>query len=97
MTKTKVVAIFVLVAGSLLYLKSVLYPPVSPWEEHHQAGLTAYRGKNYSEAEKQFKAALTEAEKLATDDWRLTQTLAISRKFIDFNPSIPRRRLTSSG
>ncbi len=76
MTKTKAIAIFVLVVGSLLYLKTVLYLPVPPWEEHHQAGLTAYRGKNYSEAEKQFKAALTEAEKLSTDDWRLTQTLS---------------------
>jgi len=75
MTKTKAVAIFVLVVGSLLYLKSVLYPPTHPWEKHHQAGLTAYRGKNYSQAEKQFKAALTEAEKLSADDERLTVTL----------------------
>lgn len=76
MTKTKAIALFVLVVGSLLYLKSVLYPPVPPWEAHHQAGLTAYRGKNYPEAEKQFKAALMEAEKLSTDDGRLTQTLS---------------------
>ena len=75
MTKTKTIAIFVLVVGSLLYLKTVLYPPVSPWEKHHQAGVTAYRGGNYSDAEKQFKAALTETEKLSTDDWRLTKTL----------------------
>jgi tetratricopeptide (TPR) repeat protein len=76
MTKTKAIALFVLVVGSLLYLKSVLYPPVPPWEEHHQAGLTAFREKNYLEAENQFKAALTEAEKISTDDWRLTQTLS---------------------
>jgi tetratricopeptide (TPR) repeat protein len=75
-TKTKAVALFVLVVGSLLYLKSVLYPPVPPWEKHHQAGLTAYRGKHYSEAEKQFKAALTEAEKLPAGDWRLTLSLS---------------------
>jgi tetratricopeptide (TPR) repeat protein len=75
MTKTKVLAIFVLVVGSLLYLKSVLYPPVPPWEAHHRAGLTAYRDKNYSEAEKQFKAALVEAESFSTDDQRLTLTL----------------------
>ncbi|MDH3257581.1 MAG: tetratricopeptide repeat protein, partial [Nitrospinota bacterium] len=76
MTKTKAIAIFVLIAGTLLYLKSVLYPPVPPWEKHHLAGLNAYRGKNYLEAEKQFKAALMEAEKYSTDDWRLTQTLS---------------------
>jgi tetratricopeptide (TPR) repeat protein len=76
MTKTKAIALFVIVVGSLLYLKSVLYSPVPPWEGHHQEGMTAYRDKNYPEAEKQFKAALTEAEKLPTDDWRLTQTLS---------------------
>jgi tetratricopeptide (TPR) repeat protein len=75
MTKTKAIAIFVLVVGSLLYLKSVLYPPVPPWEEHHQAGVAAYRAKNYSEAEKQFKAALVEAEPFSTDDPRLILTL----------------------
>ena len=76
MTKTKAAAIFVLVVGSLLYLKTVLYPPVPPWEEAHQAGLTAYNNKNYPEAEKQFQTALKEAEKFSTDDWRLTQTLS---------------------
>lgn len=76
MTKTKAIAIFVLVVGSLLYLKNVLYPPIPPWEEHHQAGLTAYRDKNYPDAEKQFKAALTKAEKFSADDWRLTETLS---------------------
>jgi len=76
MTKTKAIAIFVLVAGSLLYLKSVLYPPVPPWEEHHQAGLKAYRTKNYSEAEKQLKAALVETKPFSSDDPRLTLTLS---------------------
>jgi tetratricopeptide (TPR) repeat protein len=76
MTKTKAIALFVLVVGSLLYLKTVLYPPPHPWEEAHQAGLAAYRGKNYLEAEKHFKTALMEAEKLSTDDWYLTQTLS---------------------
>lgn len=76
MSKTKALAIFVLVAGSLLYLKSVLYPPVPPWEEHHQAGLTAYRTKNYPEAEKQFKTALKEAESFPSNDPRLPLTLS---------------------
>ena len=76
MTKTKAVALFVLVVGTSLYLKTVLYPPVPPWEEAHQAGLTAYRNKNYLDAENQFQTALKEAEKLSTDDWRLTQTLS---------------------
>jgi tetratricopeptide (TPR) repeat protein len=75
MTKTKAIALFVLIVGSLLYLKSVLYPPIHPWEEAHQTGMTAYRDKNYLEAEKHFKSALMEAEKFSTDDRRLTQTL----------------------
>ena len=75
MTKTKAVAIFVLVVGTLLYLKIVLYPPTPSWEEAHQAGLAAYREKNYPEAEQAFKAALAEADQFSIDDWRLTQTL----------------------
>jgi tetratricopeptide (TPR) repeat protein len=75
MTKTKALALFVLIVGALLYLKSVLYPPIHPWEVAHQTGLAAYRDKNYLEAEKHFKAALLEAEKLSTEDRRLTQTL----------------------
>lgn len=75
MTKTKAVALFVLIVGSLLYLKNVLYPPVSPWEAHHRMGLIAYQNKDYSEAEKAFKAALIEAEKLSTGDGRLNLTL----------------------
>jgi len=74
-TKTKAIAIFILIAGTLLYFKSVLYPPVSPWEKHHQAGLSAYSKNNYPEAEKHFKDALTEAEKLPTGNWRLSLTL----------------------
>lgn len=75
MTKTKAIAIFVLVVGSLLYFKSVIYPPISTWEEYHKAGLTAYRGENYSEAEKHFKAALLKTETFSTEDQRLPLTL----------------------
>jgi tetratricopeptide (TPR) repeat protein len=76
MSKTKIVALLVLVVGTLLYLKTVLYPPAPPWEEAHQAGLTAYQGKNYLEAEKQFLIALKKTDKFLIDDWRLTQTLS---------------------
>jgi len=31
MTQTKAIALFVLVVDSLLYLKTVLYPPTHPW------------------------------------------------------------------
>jgi tetratricopeptide (TPR) repeat protein len=88
-TKTKAIAIFVLVVGSLLYLKSVLYPPLPPWEEHHQAGLAAYSEKNYPEAEKHFKAALTEAENLSPDDWRLTLTLSNLAEVYRFQSKYP--------
>jgi len=75
MSKTKIIALLVLVVGTLLYLKTIVYPPLPPWEEAHQAGLTAYRDKNYLEAEKQFLIALNETEEFLNDDWRLTQTL----------------------
>ncbi len=75
MTKTKAIAIFVIIVGTLLYLKTVLYPPLPPWEEHHQAGLTAHQKKDFPQAEKHFKAALNEAETFSPDDWRLTLTL----------------------
>ena len=75
MSKIKIVALFVLVVGTLLYLKMEFYPPLPPWEEAHQSGLFAYRNKNFLEAEKQFLIALKETEKFAIDDWRLTQTL----------------------
>ena len=76
MNKTKIVALLVLVVGTLLYLKTVLYPPFPPWEEAHQAGFTAFRDKNYLEAEKQFVIALNETREFSIDDWRLTQTLS---------------------
>jgi tetratricopeptide (TPR) repeat protein len=74
MKNIKIVALLVLVVGTFLYLKTTLYPPVPPWEEAHQAGLTAYRDKNYLEAEKQFLIALKETKSFSSDDWRLTQT-----------------------
>lgn len=89
MTKTKAVALFVLVAGCLLYLKSVLYPPLPPWEKAHQAGLAAYQEKNYAEAEKQFKIALTEAEQLTAEDWRLSQTLSNLAEIYRFQSKYP--------
>lgn len=74
-TKTRAIAIFVLIVGTLLYLKTTYYPPLPPWEEHHSAGLAASMKKDFPQVEVHFKAALKEAETFSPDDWRLTLTL----------------------
>jgi tetratricopeptide (TPR) repeat protein len=45
------------------------------WESHNQAGVKAYREKDYAEAEKAFRLALKEAELLGGEDRRLGSTL----------------------
>lgn len=75
MTRTKAIALFVAVVGSLLYLKTEFFPPAKGWEYFNKSGLSAYGKKNYIEAEKQFVAALQEAEKFALDDPRFVLSL----------------------
>ena len=75
MKKTRAIALFVAVAGSLLYLKTVYFSPAKNWEDYNQAGLAAYGKKDYAEAEKQLAAALKEAEKFPLGDSRLTLSL----------------------
>ncbi len=45
------------------------------WETHNDAGKEAYQAGRYAEAEKQFKFALAEAERLGPSDWRLATSL----------------------
>ena len=47
----------------------------SPWESYIQAGEAAYQQGNYAEAEKQFLAALQEAENFGPEDPRLATSL----------------------
>lgn len=75
MTKTKAIALFVAVVGSLLYLKTEYFPPAKGWEYFNKTGLSAYGKKDYAEAEKQLVAALGEAEKFALDDPRFALSL----------------------
>ena len=75
MTKTRAFALFVAVVGTLLYLKTVFYPPTRNWEEYNKAGLTASGREDYAEAEIQLAAALKEAEKFSLDYPRLTLSL----------------------
>jgi tetratricopeptide (TPR) repeat protein len=74
-TKTKAIALFVAVVGSLLYFKTVFFPPAKSWEYFNKAGLAAYGKKDYAEAEKQLTTALREAEKFALDDPRFALSL----------------------
>ncbi len=62
MTRTKLVALIVAVAGSLLYVHSYLNPPET-WESHNKKGVSAFQASRYVEAEKYFIQALELAEK----------------------------------
>ncbi len=75
MTKTRALALLVLVAGTVLYLISEYYSPSRVWKRHHEVGLAASDKGNYLEAEKELAAALQEAEKFPPGDPRLDQTL----------------------
>jgi len=74
-TKTKALAILVIVVGTLLFVRTVYFPPLPPWEQFHRNGLTALRQGNHDEAQRQFQAALKEADAFPMDDWRRTLTL----------------------
>jgi len=74
MTRTRAFALIVAVVGSLLYLKTVFLPDGN-WEKYHDAGWTAFKEKNYAEAEKHFLDALKEAGKFPHDDPRLRLNL----------------------
>jgi len=97
MTKTKALAIFVAVIGSLLYLKTIFYPKATTWEELNKAGLAAYGKGDYAEAEKRLLAALKAAEKIFDEDPPLTLSLnnlaevyRIQNKHIEAEPLIKR-------
>jgi tetratricopeptide (TPR) repeat protein len=45
------------------------------WQQHYDAGKTAYEQGQYTKAEKQFGAALKEAEGFGPDDLRLARSL----------------------
>jgi tetratricopeptide (TPR) repeat protein len=74
MTKTRAIALIVAVVGLLLFLKAVFLPEEN-WEKYHDAGWSAFKEKNYAEAEKQFMKAQKEVEKFPQDDPRLRLTL----------------------
>lgn len=70
MTRIKIVALFVAVVGSLLYLYSYFNPPET-WETHNEKGVSAFRESHYAEAEKHFIEAVALAKMLPPSDPRL--------------------------
>ena len=74
MTPTKLVALFVAVAGLLLYLNSYFSQPET-WESHYKKGVSAFRESHYAEAEKHFAQALELAEMSSLNDRRLYSNL----------------------
>jgi Flp pilus assembly protein TadD len=70
MTRTKLIALFVAVAGSLLYFYSYFTSPET-WEIHNKKGLSALQNSHYAEAEKHFVQALKLAQTVSSGDHRL--------------------------
>jgi tetratricopeptide (TPR) repeat protein len=70
MNRTKLVALFVAIVGSALYLHSY-FNPVETWESHNKKGMSAFQKSNYIEAEKHFVQALEMAESFSPNDNRL--------------------------
>ncbi|MGD9682330.1 MAG: tetratricopeptide repeat protein [Candidatus Obscuribacterales bacterium] len=54
------------------------------WTLHSQKGVTAYKELRYGEADREFRAALVEAEKFGPDDIRLAQTLTNLGVLLEF-------------
>lgn len=75
MTRTKIFALFVAVAGSLLYLYNVVSPPET-WESNNKKGVSSFNESHYIEAEKYFAQALEQAENFPSNDSRLYFSLS---------------------
>ena len=89
MTRTKIIALIVAVAGSLLYVHSYLNPPET-WESHNEKGVRAFQVSRYSEAEKHFIKALELAEKPPVNSdrlhfslYQLAEIYRIQSKFVE--------------
>ncbi len=96
MTKTKAIALLVAVAGTAFYFYNV-FSRTDNWETRNNSGLEAYQKGLYSEAEKEFVAALKAAEKFSADGSRLHMSLdqlvqiyQIQSKYIEAEPLIRR-------
>jgi len=74
MTRTKIIALIVAVAGSLLYVHSYLNPP-DTWETHNKKGVSAFQTSRHAEAEKHFIQALEFTEKYPVNNNRLRFSL----------------------
>lgn len=74
MTRTKIIALIVAVAGSLLYVNSYLNPPET-WESHNKKGVSAFHASRHAEAENHFILALELADKPPINNDRLRFSL----------------------
>ncbi len=96
MNKTKLVALFVAVVGTSLYIYSYLNQPET-WESYNEKGLYAFQGAHYVAAEKYFVQALELAETFPLNDrrryfslYQLAEVYRIRSKFIEAEPLLKR-------
>jgi tetratricopeptide (TPR) repeat protein len=66
---------FLLIAGSLFYLSPCIFGQDTPWDLYIDEGNLAYSEQHFAEAEKQYLAAVKEAEKFGPQDSRLITSL----------------------
>jgi tetratricopeptide (TPR) repeat protein len=66
---------WLLVIGGGTFAPALAGPQETDWDKYTSAGRKAVQDKRYEEAEKQFKVALREAEKLKPDGLTLAQSL----------------------
>ncbi|MBT3923475.1 MAG: tetratricopeptide repeat protein [Nitrospina sp.] len=57
MTKTKLIALFVAIVGSLLFFYNYFNTPET-WEDHNKKGVSAFHDSHYEQAENHFMRAL---------------------------------------
>ncbi len=74
MNKTKIIALFVAVFGTLLFLNDY-FKPVETWEELNKKGMSAFQESRYLEAEELFTKSSKRAETFPPNDLRLTFSL----------------------
>ena len=89
MTRTKLIALFVAIVGSLLYFYNYFNPPET-WQDHNKKALSAFHDSRYAEAEKHFVPALELIEAFPPNDprfvfilYQLAEIYRIQSKFVE--------------
>ena len=75
MKKIHKTLLFLLTVGPVFFFCAGAFCQETPWDSYIDEGSKAYSEQDFAEAEKQYLAALNEAEKLGPQDFRLITSL----------------------